>query len=149
MSTKDTLTQPLSSDMPPSKVERKRNSMTSMRELNSKKYTAGNKDYWWYNICSPGKLTSGDLIVLNLWDSINRDLIKKVTLDLGINNWLDRIRRASTHVYKGLEICKIHIQRNHRTNVFIIYFTNFISSLRFIRFFRSSFINIYKKSNEQ
>ena len=93
-----------------------------MRELNSKQHTSGNKDYWWYNICSPVNLTSRDRIILNLWDSMNRNLVKQVTLNLGQDHWLKRIQSASTHYYRGTEICKIHIQRDHRTNEFIIYF---------------------------
>jgi len=93
-----------------------------MRELNSKQYTSGNKDYWWYNICSPNNLSSRDIILLNLWDAMNQNIIKQVTLDLGQNDWLRRIQLASTHYYRGTEICKIHIQRDHIINNFIIYF---------------------------
>lgn len=93
-----------------------------MRELNSKQYTSGNKDIWWYNICSPFNLTSRDVILLNLWDAVNQKLIKQVTLNLGQNDWLKRIQSASTHYYRGTEICKIHIQRDHRSKEDIIYF---------------------------
>ena len=93
-----------------------------MKELNSKQETHGNKDSWWYNICSPKNLTSKDIIILNLWNTMNKKLVKQVTLNLGKSNWLKRILKGSTHYSKGTEICKVHIQRDHRTNQFIIYF---------------------------
>jgi len=92
-----------------------------MRELNSKQYVYGNKDYWWYNITNPSKLDFNEVIVLNLKDTVNQNLVKKVTMAMN-KNWLSRINKASTHFNRGTEICKIHIQRNHRTGEFIIYF---------------------------
>lgn len=90
--------------------------------LNSKNYTSGNKDTWWYNISSPRKLTAQDSIVLNLWDTENKNIMREVTLDLGSNNWLKRIQTASTHYYEEREICKIHIHRNQITGKYILYF---------------------------
>jgi len=92
-----------------------------MKELNSKQWTSGNIDIWWYNISSPSKLSNRDQIHLNLWDSKNQKLVKETVLNLE-ENWLSRIKRASTHFCRGIEICKVHIQRRHGTNQFIIYF---------------------------
>jgi len=89
--------------------------------LNSKRTVSGNIDVWWYNISSPSKLTPNDVIQFNLWDVENRNLIKRAIIDLS-ENWLSRIRRASTHFYKGIEICKVHIQRMHGSKGFLIYF---------------------------
>ncbi len=91
------------------------------KELKSKQYTHGNIDYWWFNISSPSKLSSQDVIQLNLWDTMNQTLVKKAVLVLE-ENWLSRIKQASTHFYRRTEICKVHIQRRHGTNKFIIYF---------------------------
>jgi hypothetical protein len=91
------------------------------KELNSKQWTSGNMDVWWYNISSPSKLKKQDIIRLNLWDAVNQELVKEVILDLE-KNWLQRIRQASTHFFKGREICKIHIEKRHGTNQFFIYF---------------------------
>lgn len=93
-----------------------------MRELNSKQYTSGNKDIWWYNISNPEELTSRDIIVFNLWDTINQNRVRQVTLDLGKDDWLKRIKSASIHYYEEREICKVHIQRDHKTSKFIVYF---------------------------
>lgn len=92
-----------------------------MRELNSKQYVYGNKDYWWYNITSPSNLDPTEVVVLNLWDTENRNLVKRVVMAMN-ENWLLRINKASTHFNRGTEICKIHIQRHHITGKFIIYF---------------------------
>jgi len=93
-------------------------------ELNSKQYVFGNRDLWWYNISTPAKLTHNDVIILNLYDTNNRILIRKVILNLNQNNWLHRIKKSSTHNYRGTEICKIHIKREHGTNQFKIWFGN-------------------------
>ena len=91
------------------------------RELNSKQYGSGHLDLWWFNISSPSKLTSQDVIHLSLWDHANQNLVKESVLDLR-KNWLSRIRQASTHFYLQTEICKVHIQRRLGTNQFVIYF---------------------------
>jgi len=78
-------------------------------------------DTWWYHISSPDRLTSQDVIQINLWDTMNHSLVKKVVLNLR-ENWLTRMKNASTHVYLRRDILKIHINRKHGTNEFIIYF---------------------------
>ena len=93
----------------------------TIRELNCKQWRSGNMDYWWYNISSPSKLNSQDRIRLNLWNPENRELIKRVVLDLK-KNWLSRIQKASKHIYRDLEICKVYIRRKHGSNEFFIYF---------------------------
>jgi len=97
------------------------NMSRTVKELNSKQWIYGYTDVWWYNISSPSKLSDQDCIHLNLWDSKNQKLVKKAVLNLK-DKWLSRIRQASTHFYRGTEICKVHIQRRHGTNQFIIYF---------------------------
>lgn len=72
----------------------------TVKELNSKQWISGNTDVWWYNISSPSKLSNKDRIQLNLWDSMNRKLVKSVVLDLK-DDRLSRIRQPSTHFYRG------------------------------------------------
>jgi len=92
-----------------------------MRELNSKQHVYGNLDYWWYNISSPSNLTPNDVIILNLWDTDKRNLIRKVILEMN-KNWLSCIRNAS-FLYSGeVERCIIHIKRDHHTGNFTRYF---------------------------
>lgn len=92
-----------------------------MVSLNSKMFTTGNLDTWWYNISNPSELKRNDLLSLNLWDAENKELIKKVEINLD-SQWMKRIQNASTHTYKNREICKIHIHRSHTTKEFEIYF---------------------------
>ena len=92
-----------------------------MVTLNSKMYTNGNLDTWWYNISNPINLKLNSELIFNLWDTENRDLIKQVEIKLD-QEWMKRVQNASTHTYKNREICKVHIQRNHYTKKFILYF---------------------------
>ena len=89
--------------------------------LNSKLYVSGNYDIWWYNLSNPSKILFGDEIILNLWDEKNANLIKQINIQVD-KNWLKRIRLGSTHIYKKREICKIHVQRNHHSKDFTLYF---------------------------
>ncbi|MFX1294274.1 MAG: hypothetical protein ACFFD2_05375 [Promethearchaeota archaeon] len=93
----------------------------SIRELNSKQHHSVNKDIWWYHISSPSNLNLNDIIVLNLYDTEHIHLLKKFEISLN-EIWLNRILRASTHFQDDIEICKIHIQKNHGENKYLIYF---------------------------
>lgn len=89
--------------------------------LNSKMYSSGNYDTWWYNISTPSELKLNDKIILRLWDAENKQLIREISIPLN-KEWLSRINKASTHQYQNRIICKVHVQRRRDKDNFSLYF---------------------------
>jgi len=92
-----------------------------MVTLNSKLHISGNLDTWWYNLSNPSGIQIGDKISLNLWDQNNRALVKRIDIQVD-SDWMRKIRSASKHIYRNRELCKIHVQRSHKTDKFVLYF---------------------------
>jgi len=92
-----------------------------MKTLNSKMYSNGKYDRWWYNISSPHKIQLGSVFCFNLWDKNNQKLVRKSIIEMN-KTWLTRLNKASTHTYKEREICKVHIIREISKNIYSIYF---------------------------
>lgn len=93
-----------------------------MKTLSSKKYSFGNKDYWWYNLSSPKDwMTRNSRITLILNDE-NNDKIGSILLKLNMNDWYDRIIIATNHVWHGREIIKIHVTKENGSQQYNIYF---------------------------
>jgi hypothetical protein len=94
-----------------------------IRTLNSKKYPANTKDKWWYNLSSPDRWIRQDTqIKLNLYDETNSRKIGIIKLQLDKNDWYRRIMNASRHEYKGINIIKVHVEKEQRSAQYYIYF---------------------------
>jgi len=91
--------------------------------LSSKKRSAGNRDYWWYNLSSPEDwMTKESKITFILNDKNKEDRIGSIELRLNANNWYNRIISANSQLYKRRKIIKVHIVKENKSNKFIIYF---------------------------
>jgi hypothetical protein len=86
-----------------------------MKILSSKKYSAGNMDYWWYNLSnieSWMKPNSQISFILNEKNNMGR--IGTILLRLDRNNWYDRIRGATCQTYIGRKVIKVHVTKKNR-----------------------------------
>jgi len=94
-----------------------------MKALSSRRQSAGNRDYWWYNLSSPdGWIDHETAIRLILNGKDKTDKIGKIILPIGKSVWRNRIIKASYHLYNNRKIIKVHVYKENGNDQYLIYF---------------------------
>jgi hypothetical protein len=94
-----------------------------MKKLSSKRYSAGNRDYWWYNLSSPEDWIDSDhFITLILNGKDDTDYIGSIILPLDKSDWHNHIVKASNHIHNNRNIIKVHVFKENGSEHYRIYF---------------------------